>query len=91
MVVDILIIASVVGAVWWWQSVPRQARHARDQGEVVSLLAYPDLPPIGAFDPLPAEPEFDGYVESGLPQLDSYLTGRDTLNSALGQPPEPAA
>jgi hypothetical protein len=78
MVVDVLIIASLVGAVWWWQSRPRQARHARGRDEVVSLLGYDDLPPIGAFDPIPEEGRLDEYVESGLTQLDSYLTGRDT-------------
>jgi hypothetical protein len=76
MAVDVLIILSLIGAVWWWQSRPRQARHARD--EVVSLMAYDDLPPIGAFDPVPEEHAIDEYVESGLAQLDTYLTSRDT-------------
>ncbi|HEY6794621.1 MAG TPA: hypothetical protein VI248_08055 [Kineosporiaceae bacterium] len=78
MVVDVLVIALVVGAVWWWRNGPRQARHARDGGEPVPLLPYEDLPPIGAFDPLPAETQLDAYVETGLAQLDGYLTGRDT-------------
>src|SRR4051794_10843204 len=38
MVLDVLIIAVLVGGVWWWQRGPRQYRHARD-GDVVSLLA----------------------------------------------------
>jgi hypothetical protein len=78
MAADVLIIMLLIGAVWWWQSRPaRQARHARD-GEVVSLLAYDDLPPIGAFDPLPEEHAMDEYVEDGLAQLDTYLTSRDS-------------
>ena len=77
MVFDVLIVASVVGAIWWWQQCPRQARHARDSGEMVSLMGYDDLPPIGAFDPLPDECALDDYVESGLERLSSYLTGRD--------------
>jgi hypothetical protein len=78
MVVDLLIIALVVGSVWWWQSSPRQVRHARDCGEVVSLLRYEDLPPIGAFDPVPDEQQLEEYVATGLAQLDSYRTGRGT-------------
>jgi len=78
MVADILIIAVVVGGLWWWRRRPHQARHANDPGEVVSLLPYEDLPPIGAFDPLPAEHQLDAYVASGLRQLDTFLTGRDT-------------
>jgi hypothetical protein len=76
MVFDILIIASVVGAVWWWQQRPLQARHARvDDDE--AALGYDDLPPIGAFDPLPDESGMDDYVKSGLQQLSHFLTGRD--------------
>jgi len=78
MVADILVIAALVGAVWWWQTRPRQARHARDCRDSVSLLAYEDLPPIGAFEPLPEEHHLDEYVEAGLAQLHTYLTGRDT-------------
>jgi hypothetical protein len=76
MVFDVLVIAALVGGVWWWQRGPRQYRHARE-GDVVSLLTYDDLPPIGAFDPLPPEDAIDGYVENGLEQLNSYLTERD--------------
>jgi len=36
------------------------------------------LPPIGAFEPLPEEHHLDEYVEAGLAQLHTYLTGRDT-------------
>jgi hypothetical protein len=77
MAFDVLIVASVIGAVWWWQSRPLPARHARDVGEVVSLLAYDDLPPIGAFEPLPDDGVLDDYVEGGLQRLSSYLAGRD--------------
>ena len=74
MVFDLLVVASVVGALWWWHERPRQARHARE-GDQVSLLGYDDLPPIGAFDPLPQESDLDHYVESGLEQLDTFLHG----------------
>jgi hypothetical protein len=78
MVAEMLIIASLVAVVWWWRGRPQQARHAREAGETVSLLGYDDLPPIGAFDPVPEENHLADYVESGLEQLDSYLTGRDS-------------
>lgn len=74
---DVLVIVAVVAAVWWWQRRPRQARHARGTGGEVSLLLYDDLPPIGAFDPIPDEHELDEYISSGLESLTSYLTGRD--------------
>jgi len=76
MVFDLLIVASVAGAIWWWQTRrPRQARHAR--GEVVSLMPYEDLPPIGAFAPLPDQAEFDDYIAEGLERIDGFLAGRD--------------
>jgi hypothetical protein len=78
MVADVLVIVSLVGAVWWWRSRPRQARHARDCQESVSLLAYEDLPPIGAFDPVPEEHALEDYVQGGLRQIDTFLSGRDT-------------
>lgn len=78
MVADLLIIAALVGTVWWWQNRPRQARHARGAQEYGPLLPYDDLPPIGAFDPLPSEHELDAYVDAGLRRLDTYLSGRDT-------------
>jgi hypothetical protein len=77
MLADVLVIAALVGAVWWWHGRTTQARHARDGGELYSLLSYDDLPPIGAFDPLPDETGMDDYVEGGLQRLTSYLTGRD--------------
>jgi hypothetical protein len=73
---DVLIIASLVGAIWWWQRRPVQARHSR-ANDVVSLMGYDDLPPIGAFDPLPDESGLDEYVENGMAELNSFLTGRD--------------
>ena len=77
MVFDVLTVASLIGAIWWWQRRPRQARHARPAGESVSLLAYDDLPPIGAFDPLPDHGVLDDYVEGGLERLTTYLAGHD--------------
>jgi hypothetical protein len=77
MVFDVLIVASVVGATCWWQQRPQQARHARDAAAEVSLLAYDDLPPIGAFDPLPDHRGLDDYVERGLERLSVYLEGHD--------------
>jgi hypothetical protein len=77
MAVQIVFIASVVAAVWWWEGRTWQARHARGGGEVVSLLGYEDLPPIGAFEPLPDETGMQQYVESGLERLDNFLSGRD--------------
>jgi hypothetical protein len=78
MVADVLIIASLVGAVWWWQNRPRQARHARDRRESAPFLGYDDLPPIGAFDPMPAEDALDDYVAGGLRQLAAFIAGRGT-------------
>jgi hypothetical protein len=78
MVFDVLVIVAVAGAIWWWtQRRPvRQARHARSLGDVL-LLPYEDLPPIGAFDPVPDESELEDYISSGMDRLSMYLTGRD--------------
>lgn len=78
MVFDVLVVAAVAGAIWWWtQRRPlRLARHARGAGEVL-LLPYEDLPPVGAFDPVPDESELDDYISAGMDRLTSYLTGRD--------------
>jgi len=78
MFADVLVVASLAGLLWWWHCRSRQARHVREAG-FVPLLGYDDLPPIGAFDPLPDEHQLDAYVQAGLRQLDSYLTGRDTI------------
>lgn len=76
MLFDVLVVASVIGVILWWQRRPLQARHARGQEEL-SLLPYDDLPPIGAFDPVPDEAALDDYVAQGLARLNSYLSGRD--------------
>ena len=78
MLFDVIVVASVAGAIWWWaQRRPlRQARHARGR-DGISLLTYEDLPPVGAFEPVPDEAELDDYIAAGMDRLTSYLSGRD--------------
>jgi hypothetical protein len=78
MVFDVLVVTAVVAVIWWWQRRrPQLARHARsDQGDLL-LLPYEDLPPIGAFGPVPDEEDLDEYIAEGMERLDSYLSGRD--------------
>ena len=76
MFLEVVVIASLVGIFWWWRR-PHAARHARVQGEQMPLLPYQDLPPIGAFDPVPEESAFDAYVDGGLEDLTSYMARQD--------------
>ncbi|MDQ1286959.1 MAG: hypothetical protein QG622_524 [Actinomycetota bacterium] len=79
MVFDVLVIATVVGAVWWWQRRPRPARHFRGtrREDCDSGRAYEDLPPIGAFDPVPDEDDLEEYASAGIENLERYLSGWD--------------
>jgi hypothetical protein len=77
MVFDVLVVTAVAAAIWWWsRRRPLQARHARG-GENLLLLPYEDLPPIGAFEPVPDEAELDDYISDGVQRLSHYLSGRD--------------
>lgn len=78
MVFDVLVVTAVVATIWWWQRRrPLQARHARGRDDDLLLLPYEDLPPVGAFDPIPGEAELDAYISDGVERLSHYLSGRD--------------
>jgi hypothetical protein len=76
MAFNVLAITVVAAVIWLWRGrSPVQARHARDRG--ASSLPYDDLPPIGAFEPLPPDGIMERYVQDGLERLSAYLSGRD--------------
>ena len=76
MVLNLIVVAFVAGTLWWWaRRDTRQVRHARD--DRVTLLPYEDLPPIGAFAPLPAAHEMDDYIADGMDRISGFLAGRD--------------
>lgn len=78
MVFDVLVVTAVAAAIWWWQRRrPLQARHARGRDGDLLVLTYEDLPPVGAFDPMPDESELDAYISDGVERLSHYLSGRD--------------
>jgi hypothetical protein len=78
MVFDVLVVMAVAATIWWWQRRrPVQARHARSRDDHLLLLPYEDLPPIGAFEPVPDESDLDDYITEGVQRLSHYLSGRD--------------
>ena len=78
MVFDVLVVTTVAVAIWWWQHRrPLQARHARGRNDDLLLLPYEDLPPVGAFEPVPDEPDLDDYIADGMDRLTSFLSNRD--------------
>jgi hypothetical protein len=79
MVFDVLVVTAVAATIWWWQRRrPVQARHARGrEGDDLLLMPYEDLPPIGAFEPVPDEADLDDYISEGVERLSRYLSRRD--------------
>jgi hypothetical protein len=78
MVFDVLVVTAVAATIWWWQRRrPLLARHARGLDRDLLLLPYDDLPPVGAFEPVPDESELDAYISDGVERLSRYLSGRD--------------
>lgn len=70
---EFVVVALAVTVVLWWP-LP-WTRSVSDPA--ADELPYDDLPPLAAFEPLPAEHEFEGYVARGLERLGEYLAERD--------------
>jgi len=78
MVFDVLVVTVVAATVWWWQRRrPQQARHARGRDDDLLMMPYEDLPPIGAFEPVPDEAHLEAYISEGVERLSHYLGRRD--------------